>query len=76
VKKLVDDLFEISKLESNSVKTQFEKFSIEEMVSDIVSKYELIAKSNNLKLGFKSEVDDACVFADILITNRNPKNRV
>ena len=76
VKKLVDDLFEISKLESNSVKTQFENFSIEEMVSDIVSKYELIAKSNNLKLGFKSEGKNVYVFADIALINRVMQNLI
>jgi len=76
VKKLVDDLFEISKLESNSVRTQFETFSIEEMVSDIVSKYELIAKSNDLELEFESNVKKPYVYADIALINRVMQNLI
>jgi len=76
VKKLVDDLFEISKLESNNVKTQLEVFSIEEMISDIVSKYELIAKSNDVKLHFECSADNSNVNADIALINRVMQNLI
>ena len=76
VKKLVDDLFEISKLESKNVKTQLEVFSIEEMISDIVSKYELIAKSNNVKLSFECSTKTSNVNADIALINRVMQNLI
>ena len=76
VKKLVDDLFEISKLESNNVTAQYEEFAIDQMISDIVSKYELIAKSNNIKLSFKNNAGDAIVNADIALINRVMQNLI
>jgi signal transduction histidine kinase len=76
VKKLVDDLFEISKLESQNVKTQLEVFSIEEMISDIVSKYELISKSKDVDLSFECSAKNSNVNADIALINRVMQNLI
>lgn len=70
VKKLVDDLFEISKLESAQIQTNLESFSINEMLSDIVAKYELLAKSKSITLSVKNIEKDVSIFADIALIDR------
>ena len=46
------------------------------MVSDIVSKYELIAKSNELDLKFASNAEKPYVYADIALINRVMQNLI
>ncbi|MBO6517026.1 MAG: HAMP domain-containing histidine kinase [Bacteroidia bacterium] len=69
VMKLVENLFEISKLESNQVQTKKEVFSIKEMLSDIAMKYDLMAKSKSITLEIDMD-DDHTVFADIALIER------
>ena len=68
--KLVDDLFEISKLESDQIQTKLEAFSINEMLSDIVMKYELLAKSKSINLHIANVENDVSVYADIALIDR------
>ncbi len=70
VKKLVDDLFEISKLESNQIQTKKESFSIKEMLSDIIAKYELIAKSKTIDLEVTMPEKDVFIYADFALIDR------
>ena len=50
LKKLIDDLFELSKLESNAVKIHAEPFPIAELLQEAVAKYALICTSKNLTM--------------------------
>jgi len=70
VKKLVDDLFEISKLEANQVKTKKEIFSINELLSDIVMNYKLIAKSKSIDFNVEIPNKNIMVYADLSLIDR------
>lgn len=70
IKRMVDDLFEISKLEANQVKTNKESFSINELLSDIVMKYDLIAKSKSINFEVEMFEKNTLVFADITLIDR------
>jgi len=70
VKKLVEDLFEISKLEANQVKTKKEEFSINELLSDIVMKYQLIAKSKSIDFKVDIPEENIIVYADLTLIDR------
>lgn len=70
VKKLVEDLFEISKLESNQIKTKKEVFSINEMLSDVIMKYSLIAKSKKVDFEIDMIDKDVSIYADIALIDR------
>ncbi len=68
--KLVDDLFEISKLESDQIQTNRETFSISQMLSDIIMKYELLAKSKSISLTIENVEKDVFIYADIALIDR------
>ena len=50
LKKLVDDLFELSKMEANERKPKPEALSIGELVQDVVSQYRLIAQQKGVSI--------------------------
>ncbi len=68
--RLVADLFELTKLDSNVVKPQLETFSIAELIQDIVQGYRLRAQHKNIQLQLKGDMDNACVHADIRLMER------
>lgn len=70
VKKLVDDLFEISKLESDQIQTRLESFSLNQMLSDIVTKFQLLANSKSITLSIENVEKDVSVSADIALIDR------
>lgn len=76
IKKLVDDLFELSKLETKQVKAQFEFFSLAELVSDISSKYELLAQKQNVIIKPNIPQDLPMIYADIALIDRVLQNLV
>ncbi|OJV20545.1 MAG: two-component sensor histidine kinase [Dyadobacter sp. 50-39] len=67
---LVDQLFQYSKLEANVVAPQKEFFPIGELVSDIVSAYQLKAQERNITLQLDVPAALSAVFADISLTER------
>ncbi len=74
LKRLIDDLFDLSRLDANAVKANFESFPIQELVQDIILKFKAIADKKELLLSFKTQDDLDFVYADIglierLITN-------
>jgi len=71
---LVSQLFEYSKLEAKQVKPQKEPFAITDLVYDIQSKYELIAKEKNINLTAESVDKTPLVFADISLVERAIQN--
>lgn len=48
--KLIAELFELSKLEANEAKPQFETCSMGELIQDVVQKFEVEAKSKGIEL--------------------------
>jgi signal transduction histidine kinase len=65
LKKLVEELFELSKLEAKETKPKPEAFSIAELVQDVQQKNLLIAESKKIELLLKFPYDLPLVFADI-----------
>ncbi|MFT5449431.1 MAG: two-component system OmpR family sensor kinase [Gammaproteobacteria bacterium] len=63
--KLVDDLFELSCLDSGLVKPKREVFSMNELVQDVVQKYQLQAAQARIRLEQDIDGDLSLVDADI-----------
>lgn len=76
LEKLVNELFELSKLEANQVKTKKEPFIISELVSDISNKYQLIAKIKNISIDTVLSKELPPVFADISLIERVMQNLI
>ncbi len=65
LKKLVEELFELSKLEARETRPNPEAFSIAELSQDIQQKNQIIAESKNLDLRLNFPYDLPLVYADI-----------
>lgn len=63
--RLVDDLDEISKLESGKIPIIQEEFVIQDLVNDVFEEFSLMAKERNMTLSFKKgTVGNIWVYAD------------
>lgn len=67
---LVEQLFHYSKLEANQVTPEKEQFLIDELASDVLVKYQLMADEKNITLTLDSPGHLPPVFADIALTER------
>ncbi len=68
--KLVNDLFELSKLESNPQMMQPEPVQVAELVQDVADKFQLIAKEKNISINTIYSKSLPLVYADIQMTDR------
>ena len=76
LEKLVNELFELSKLEANQVQAKKEPFIISELVSDISNKYQLFAKTKNISITTELSKELSPVFADISLIERVMQNLI
>lgn len=76
LQKLVSELFELSKLEANQVKPVKESFFISELVNDISSKYQLIAKDKNISITTFLSKGLPPVYADVALIERVLQNLI
>jgi len=67
---LIDQLFELVKLEARDTEISFENFSILELVYDIVNKFKLRANEKNIRILVDEKAEDAQVVADIGLIER------
>jgi signal transduction histidine kinase len=67
---LVEQLFQYAKLEANLVTPEKEPFLISELVSDILTAYQLKAMEKNIHLHIETPPNLPLVFADIALTER------
>lgn len=75
--RLVEQLFEYSKLEAKQVKPEKVKFSITDLCLDLVSKYQLKSKTENIDLIFNIEKkENILVYADIGLIERVLQNLI
>lgn len=74
LKKLVDELFELSKLQTNQVKLIPEPFSINELVLDIITKYRIISEKKGISINTFLSKDIPRVQGDILLIERVLQN--
>ena len=76
LKKLVDELFELSKLETNQVKLKPENFSVAELVFDIVNKFRILATQKGISINTFISKDLPSVKADISLIDRALQNLI
>lgn len=76
LKKLVDELFELSKLQSNQIKIKTEPFSITELVSDVANKYRMISQNKGISINTFITKDIPVVEADISLIDRVLQNLI
>ena len=70
LKKLVEELFELSKLEARETKPNLEAFQLSELAQDIRHKNLILAESKNINLMLDSPQDLPLAFADIAMIER------
>ncbi|MCG8314673.1 MAG: HAMP domain-containing histidine kinase, partial [Pseudomonadales bacterium] len=73
---LVNELFELSKLEAGQVKPELETFSLLELVYDVVQDYELAAESQEVSLKVTADDNAYFVVADIGLIQRVLQNLI
>ncbi len=70
LQQLIDQLFELVRLEARDTQVLFEDFSILELVYDVVGKFTLKAQEKNIELTVDENVVDTTVIADIGLIER------
>jgi signal transduction histidine kinase len=76
LKKLVNELFELSQLESHQRQLNKEPFFINELISDIVQNYQLVAERKGIKLETIVNKKLLPVYADIGLIERVLQNLI
>jgi len=76
LKKLVGDLFELSKLQTNQVKLNPEPFAVAELISDIANKYRIISQKKGISINAFLPNENPIVEADILLIDRVLQNLI
>lgn len=74
LKKLIEDLFELSKLESNQTELRTEPFPIAELLQDIVTKYEVVCTQKKIRITTNLSENLPWVVADIKLIDRVLQN--
>ncbi|MCB2203698.1 HAMP domain-containing histidine kinase [bacterium] len=76
LRKLVEELFELSKLEAKQTKPKLELFSIAELVQDVAQKFDVLARQKNITVRTVLPHDLPPVNADIALIERVLQNLV
>lgn len=74
LKRLVDDLFELSKLESRQIKPKLEEFLISDLIADLTNKYHLSVQEKNIKWMTEMSPQSPVALADIALIDRVLQN--
>ena len=72
--KLIEDLFELSKLESNQTQLNTEPFPIAELLHDIVAKYQIVCVEKNISITTDFSENLPWIVADIKLIDRVLQN--
>lgn len=73
---LINDLFELSKLDASEVKPNLEPFSLGELVQDVLQKFRLNAENRKIELSLKHHNHLPLVNGDIALLDRAISNLV
>ncbi|MEP3389532.1 MAG: ATP-binding protein [Reichenbachiella sp.] len=76
LKKLVEELFELSKLEAKQIKPSKEAFFINELMDDIAQKYALLVAEKKIKISAEGHDKPFMVYADISLIERVLQNLI
>lgn len=71
---LVNELFELVKLETSDLRLNWEEFSLVELIQDLMHDYELQASKAQIKLELETNTRNPLVFADIGLVHRALEN--
>jgi len=74
LEKLVEELFELSKLQANQTEPHPEPFSISELVYDIANKYRILSQKKGISINTVIDKNVPLVKADISMINRVLQN--
>ena len=74
LRRLIGDLFELSKLDSASVEPSLETFSLAELLQDVTQEFELEAQRKGIALDVQAPAEAALVHADIGLIQRVLEN--
>jgi len=76
LKRLMNDLFELSKLESRQIKPKMEPFFMFDLLQDLSRKYKLLAQERNIEFETESPSKTPVVCADIALIERVLQNLI
>lgn len=76
LKKLVEELFELSKLQANQTKPNPEPFSIVELTHDIANKYRILSQKKGVSINTMVDKSVPLVEADLSMINRVMQNLI
>jgi signal transduction histidine kinase len=74
--RLVEELFELAKLDARETQLHCEPFAPAELVQDVIQKFSLSAEANNIKLVMKAQDSLPFVHADIGLIERVLENLI
>ncbi len=74
--KLISELFELSKLDSQETELQGEAFSLAELIQDVTQEFQLIAREKEVDLHVELEPQLPFVWADIRLIERAVENLI
>ncbi len=74
--RLISELFELSKLESNGIKPKIEPFSLLELAHDCVQEFSFASQKQQINLTIEANESDCFVVADIALIHRVLQNLV
>ncbi len=74
--KLINQLFEYSKLEAEQVTPVKEPFSITELSHDLIAKFNVIAERKGVQLELDNPKENSMVFADVSLVERALQNLI
>lgn len=74
--KLINQLFEYSKLEAEQVTPVKEPFSITELSHDLIAKFRVIAEQKQIELQLDNPKENNMVFADVSLVERALQNLI
>ena len=74
--KLINELFELSKLEANQIKIKIVPFSIAELIQDVSQKYQIVCHEKNIVFDINLTNSIPYVLADIELIDRALQNLV
>ncbi|MEM7564896.1 MAG: HAMP domain-containing sensor histidine kinase [Pseudomonadota bacterium] len=73
---LIENLFELSKLEAKEITPRLEPFLLSELVQDVMQKFRLQAQSRKIELAFDNEASSSLVSGDIGLLDRALSNLI
>lgn len=76
LKKLINELFELSKLESKDRQIQAEPMQLSDLVQDIIAKFRLLAEEKGIRLTVNTGKNLPQVYADLALIDRVMQNLI